>query len=181
MAGFLVSIPVKSSATVPSTTVVPVTQRTTATGSVLDPIGPTSLAPHSFGTSFGAQLSVGTDVMVTWSSFDDYGDVRSVDVYVFDSSQLRQYFQNGTTSPNIASQTGQSSGTIGFHVSVADTYTLVLYNPHSAWPVIWVNASGTETYPTTTTTYTTQTFISTTTKNCSHQLWNWLFGARSCR
>jgi len=204
-AGFLVYVPVTSTAAVPylflststvvytttSTTLVPVVQQTTATAPVFG-IPQTTLQANYY-TSSSAQLSTGTDVGVSWSSDD------TVDVYIFSSSQFRLYEQSGTTSPNIASQTALSSGTIGFHVSFSDTYTLVLHNPHTGFfglgaHNIGVAASGTETYPTTTTTYITQivtyttssttpvtlTLTSTTTKTCSFQFWNWLVGSKSC-
>lgn len=205
IAGFVVNVPVTTVAAVPvvvvttstttyttsSNTAVPVTQQTTATAPVFV-IGQTTLQPNYYQDS-SAQLSTGTDVGVSYSSDD------TVDVYVFSSSQFTQYQTSGTTDPNVASQTGLTSGTLGFHVSFSDTYYLVLHNPHNGFlgiggHNIGVSASGTETFPTTSTTYitqtvtyttssqfpVTQTLTTSTTKSCSYLFWSWLFGSKSC-
>ncbi len=138
-AGFVVSVPVTTlvpvqvliphtetvTYTTSSTTVVPVNQQTTATASVFF-IGQTTLQPNYY-TSASASLTAGSDVGATYSADD------TVDVYVFSSSEYSQYLSSGTTSPNIAEQTGVASGTVGFHVSFADTYYLVLHNPHTGF------------------------------------------------
>lgn len=203
--GFVVSVPVTTlvpvqvllphtvtvTYTTSSQTVVPVTGQGTGTSSVFY-IGQTTLQPNYYTDAY-ASLTTGSDVGISYSADD------TVDVYVFSSSEYSQYVSSGTTSPNIAEQTGVTSGTVGFHVNFADTYYLVLHNPHTGFlgiggHNIGVSASGTDTYPTTTTTYITQTVTyttsslsvstetstSTSTQSCSYLFWNWLLGSKSC-
>lgn len=200
--GFLVSVPVTTlvpvqipvsetqtvTYTTSSTTPIPITNQGTGTSAVFG-IDQTTLRPNQY-TNAGAHLTPGSNVLISYSADD------TVDVYVFSSTQFSQYAASRTTSPNVAVQTGASSGTVGFYVNLADTYHLVLYNPHSGLGAfeISVSASGTDTYPTTTTTYITQvvtyttsgivvtttTLTGTNTQSCSHPFWSWLLGAKGC-
>ena len=205
MAGFLIYVPVTSAVAFPvvivntstvtyvtsSVAQVPVTNQVPVTQSVLGIVS-TTLQPNYYVDS-SAQLNTGTDASVTWSSDD------SVDVYVFDSSQFSAYTQSGNTSPNIMSQTGQMSGTLGWHVTFSDIYYVVLHNPHTGFlgigaHNIQVTNQGSETYLASQTTYITQvityttsslatlssTVTSTTTKSCSYSFWSWVVGSKSC-
>ena len=171
-----------------STAVIPVTVQTRATSSVFG-IGQTVVGPNHY-KSASEFLTTGSFVGISYSADD------TVDVYVFSSGQFSQYAASRTTFPNVAEQTGASSGTVWFNVAFADTYYLVLHNPHTGTGgfEITVSASGTDNYPTTTTTYTTQvvtyttfgvvvtttTLVGTNTQSCSHSFWTWLMGARGC-
>jgi hypothetical protein len=187
-----VQIPVRQTQTVTyttsSTALIPITNQGTGSSAVFR-IDQTTLRPNQY-TDAGAYLTPGSNVWISYSADD------TVDVYVFSSTQFAQYDASRTTSPNMAVQTGASSGTMGFYVSFADTYYLVLHNPHtgSIGFDITVSASGTDTYPTTTTTYirqvvtyttsgivvTTTTLTGTNTQSCSHPFWSWLLGAKGC-
>jgi len=203
-AGFLVYIPATSASYLPiavvsttestfvtsSITLVTVTQASTATKPTFDGNN-TQLRPGIYD-AYSASLTVGTDVQVSYSASE------SANVYVFNSAEFSAYKSGGTTSPNIATDT-TSSGTLDFHISGTDTYWLVIYNPHSG-PFgigssnVGYTASGSETYPTSdttsltqTVTYTTSTPIvttststSTTTVSCSHNLFSWLSGSKTC-
>jgi hypothetical protein len=200
--GFLVSVPVTTLVPVripvsqtqtvtyvtSSTTLIPITNQGTGTSAVFG-IAQTTLRPNQY-TNAGAYLTPGSNVWISYSADD------TVDVYVFNSTQFSQYAASRTTSPNMALQTGASSGTIGFYVNLADTYYLILHNPHTGLGAfeISVSASGTDTYPTTFTTYikqvvtyttsgivvTTRTLTGISTQSCSHPFWNWLLGAKNC-
>ena len=92
-------------------------------------------------------LSAGQDASVSWSASN------TVDVYIFNSTQYSAYAKSGTASDPVASQTDLPSGTIGFHVSVAGTYYLVVYNQNIGvfgagnvyYSIILYSAGGTAT------------------------------------
>lgn len=203
-AGFVVMVPVSSVAQVPvavvntvettfvtsSVTQVPVSQSGTATSALWDE-SDISLQPNYYD-SYSATLTVGTDAQVSWQASG------TVNVYVFTSAQYNAYRTSGTTSPDVASASS-SSDSLTFHISGTDTYYLVIENPNGGFLGIGATnvgytSSGSETYPTTSTTYITQTVTyttssptvvtttstSTTTKTCSYNFWAWLTGSHSC-
>lgn len=136
-----------------STTSVPVTQSTTATQDVFDESDISLKA--TYYDSYSVSFSVGTDVQVSWQASE------KVNIYFFNSAEFSAYASSGTTSPNIASDSA-SSGTLDFVIAGNDTYYMVVENPNDG--ILGLGASnvgytttGTETYPTTSTTYITQT------------------------
>lgn len=147
--------------TTSSTTSVPITQQQTTSSQVWS-VSQTTLGCNKYVVQ-GASLSTGWDVQVSWSASD------TVDVYVFDSTQYSAYASSGTTSPNIASQSGApASGKLGFHVSFSDTYYLVFHNLHNGFLCIGAenlaiySGTGTATYQIPVTTYVTQVVTYTT-------------------
>jgi len=205
-AGFVVYIPATSTHYTPvdivnteeitfatsSTTAVPISQPATSTQPVFV-TSDISLKP-TYYDAHPATLTVGTDVQVSWQASE------SVNVYIFSSTEFNTYAaSNGaTTSPNLATDSAASGG-LAFHIAGTDTYYLVIENPNNGLfgigsSNVGYTTTGSETFPTTTTTYITQTVTyststqtvvtststSTTTSTCSHYLWSWLGGAKSC-
>ena len=177
LGGFVVMVPVSSASsrpmTVTQTTMVSVSRQTTATSSVF--VVSATLQPGTYLDS-PARLTIGSDVKIT------YAADNNLDVYVFTSGQFGKYASDGTTAPNVFSQSGNGSGTIRFHVNTSDTYYLVLHNPYP-YVDIGVSSSGSASAPSAVAVVTetvTSTWYSSSTISCSYNFWTWLSGSRSC-
>lgn len=188
-----------------STTVVGISQATTATQPVWDE-SDISLQPNNYDY-YGASLAVGTDVQISWSASIAV-DVYIFNSAEFASYQASETTNPNIASDT--AQTGSLdfhiSGSDTYYLVVHDPNGFLGLGAANAG----YTTTGSETYPTTTTTYITQTTTyltstptvvtststafyttstpttllststSTTTSTCSHYLWSWLGGAKSC-
>jgi hypothetical protein len=150
-----------------STYQVPVTQQVTTTEYGYG-ISQVTLQCNQYAYS-GWALSPGMNVKVSWSADN------TVDVWVFTSSEYDSYVSSGTTNPNVANWGGApQSSSLSFYVSGADTYYLVLHNPHNgiaclgSSPLAIYSASGQAIYTVQVTTYVTQTQTYTTNRRDSY-------------
>jgi hypothetical protein len=191
-----------------SVTEIPIPGQTTVTMPVF--LTSNLVLKPSYYDAHPALLTVGTDVQISWQASEN------VNIYIFSSTDFDTYAASKgvTTNPNVAMDSG-AGGTLAFYVSGTDTYYLVIENPNTGalglGPLdLGYTTTGTETYPTMTTTYLTSTAFyptstltvvtststasyttstptvvtltttSTTTSTCSHYFWKSLAGAKGC-
>jgi hypothetical protein len=191
-----------------SITEIPIPEQTTLTAPVF--LTSDIMLKPTYYDAHPALLTVGTDVQISWKASEN------VNIYIFSSTDFDTYAaSNGVTTNHTVATDSGAVGTLAFHISGTDNYYLVIENPNIG--VLGVGAAnvgytttGTETYPTITTTnlestvtyatstltvvtststaiYTTSTptvvtstTTSTTTSTCSHYFWKSLAGAKGC-
>jgi hypothetical protein len=185
-----------------STTVVQSTETTNQTQQVWVEVDG-SLAP-AHHDSYPASLPQGAEVLLSWagnevSEHDPALSPEAVAIYVFNSTEFVAYNSSGgvLTTPNVANGSSPD-GDLEFRVPSAATYYLVVENPNAQMggsnanegvtvfgsvtqaSSVVTQSTQTVTYTTSTETLSTITLTTTTTTSCSHYLWEWLLGAKSC-